>query len=103
MAQRRKEGLRIGREERQRLAHLACLALTPAEETDVDAHLNTLLVYLEKLNELNTDGIDPLAHAVEVPALMRTDRVTNQANTEALLQNAPARKGDFFIVPKIIE
>ncbi|MEW6297040.1 MAG: Asp-tRNA(Asn)/Glu-tRNA(Gln) amidotransferase subunit GatC [Thermodesulfobacteriota bacterium] len=58
---------------------------------------------MEKLNELNTDGIEPMAHAVEVPALMREDRVTNQADTEALLQNAPAREGNFFKVPKIIE
>jgi aspartyl-tRNA(Asn)/glutamyl-tRNA(Gln) amidotransferase subunit C len=93
----------IGREEIQRLAHLARLALTPAEETELGEHLNTMLAYVEKLNELNTDGVEPMAYAVEVPAPMREDRVTNQANTEALLQNAPAREGDFFKVPKIIE
>ena len=93
----------IGWEEVQRLAHLARLALTPAEETELGEHLNTMLAYVEKLNELNTDGVEPMAHAVEVPAPMREDRVTNEANTEALLQNAPAREGDFFKVPKIIE
>ena len=62
-----------------------------------------MLAYVEKLNELNTDSVEPMAHAVEVPAPMREDRVTNEANTEALLQNAPAREGDFFRVPKIIE
>jgi aspartyl-tRNA(Asn)/glutamyl-tRNA(Gln) amidotransferase subunit C len=93
----------IGREEIQRLAHLARLALTPAEETALGEHLNAMLAYVEKLNELNTDGVEPLAHAVEVPAAMREDRVTNEANTEALLQHAPAREGDFFSVPKIIE
>jgi aspartyl-tRNA(Asn)/glutamyl-tRNA(Gln) amidotransferase subunit C len=62
-----------------------------------------MLAYVEKLNELNTDGVEPMAHAVEVPAPMREDRVTNEADTEALLQNAPAREGDFFRVPKIIE
>jgi aspartyl-tRNA(Asn)/glutamyl-tRNA(Gln) amidotransferase subunit C len=65
-------------------------------------HLNTLLAYVEKLNGLNTDGVEPLAHAVEVPAPMRDDRVTTEANTEALLRHAPAREGDFFSVPKII-
>ncbi len=93
----------IGWEEVQQLAHLARLALTPAEETDLGAHLNTMLAYVAKLNELNTDGVEPMAHAVEVPAPMREDRVTNEANTEVLLQNAPAREGDFFKVPKIIE
>lgn len=93
----------IAGEEIQRLAHLARLALTPAEETDLGEHLNTMLAYVAKLNELNTDGVEPLVHAVEVPGPMREDRVTNEANTEALLQNAPAREGDFFKVPKIIE
>ncbi len=93
----------IGREEIQRLAHLARLELTPAEETALGEHLNTMLAYVEKLNELHTDGVEPMVHAVEVPAPMREDRITNEANTEALLQNAPAREGDFFRVPKIIE
>lgn len=93
----------IGREEIQRLAYLARLALTPAEETEVGEHLNTMLAYVAKLNELNTDGVEPMVHVVEVPVPLREDRVTNQANTEALLQNAPAREGDFFQVPKIIE
>jgi aspartyl-tRNA(Asn)/glutamyl-tRNA(Gln) amidotransferase subunit C len=93
----------IGREEIQRLADLARLALTPAEETALGEQLNTMLAYVAKLNELNTDGVDPMVHAVEVLAPMREDRVTNEANTEALLQNAPARERDFFKVPKIIE
>jgi aspartyl-tRNA(Asn)/glutamyl-tRNA(Gln) amidotransferase subunit C len=93
----------IGREEIRRLADLARLALTPAEETEVGEHLITILAYVAKLNELNTDGVEPMTHAVEVPAPLREDRVTNAADTEALLQNAPAREGDFFKVPKIIE
>ncbi|HXG24416.1 MAG TPA: Asp-tRNA(Asn)/Glu-tRNA(Gln) amidotransferase subunit GatC [Chthonomonadales bacterium] len=93
----------IGQEEIRRLADLTRLALTPAKAIELGAHLNTMLAYVEKLNELNTDGIEPMAYAVEVPAPMREDRVTNQADTEALLQNAPAREGDFFKAPKIIE
>lgn len=62
-----------------------------------------MLAYVAKLNELNTDGVEPMVHVVEVPVPLREDRVTNEANTEALLQNAPAREGDFFQVPKIIE
>jgi aspartyl-tRNA(Asn)/glutamyl-tRNA(Gln) amidotransferase subunit C len=93
----------IGREEIRRLADLARLSLTPAEENELGEHLNTLLAYVAKLNELNTDGVEPMIHVVEVPAPLREDRVTNEANTEALLQNAPAREGDFFKVPKIVE
>jgi aspartyl-tRNA(Asn)/glutamyl-tRNA(Gln) amidotransferase subunit C len=93
----------ISREEVQRVALLARVALTPAEETDLIEHFDKVLTYMEKLNELNTDGVEPTAHAVEVLAPRREDRVTTQANTDALLQNVPVREGDFFKVPKIIE
>jgi aspartyl-tRNA(Asn)/glutamyl-tRNA(Gln) amidotransferase subunit C len=93
----------IRREDVQRLAHLARLEFTPAEETELITHLNTLLSYVEKLNQLDTDGIEPTAHAVNIPSPFREDRVTNEPNTEALLRNAPAREDNFFKVPKIIE
>jgi aspartyl-tRNA(Asn)/glutamyl-tRNA(Gln) amidotransferase subunit C len=95
--------MRISREEVQRIARLARLELTQAEETELVEHFDKVLTYMEKLNQLNTDGVEPTAHAVEVPTPFREDRVTNQANTDVLLQNAPAREGDFFKVPKIIE
>ncbi len=95
--------MRISREEVQRVALLARLALSVEEETGLVDHFDKVLSYMEKLNELNTDDVQPLAHAVEVPAPLREDQVTNQANTEALLQNAPECQTDFFKVPKIIE
>lgn len=95
--------MRISREEVQHVALLARLALSAAEEIELVEHFDNVLSYMEKLNELNTDDVQPLAHAVEVPAPLREDQVTNQANAEALLQNAPERQTDFFKVPKIIE
>jgi aspartyl/glutamyl-tRNA(Asn/Gln) amidotransferase C subunit len=47
--------------------------------------------------------VEPTAHAVAVPSPLREDQVTNQADTDALLQNAPAREANFFKVPRIIE
>ena len=95
--------MRISREEVQRVALLARLELTTAEETELVEHFDKVLTYMEKLNELHPEGVEPTAHAVEVPSPLREDRVTNQADTEALLQNASAREADFFKVPKIIE
>ena len=95
--------MRISREEVQRVALLARLELTAAEETALVEHFDKVLTYMEKLAELNTDRVEPTAHAVEVSAPLRADRVTNQADTDALLQNAPAGEDDFFKVPKIIE
>ena len=95
--------MRMSREEVQRIALLARLELTPAEEAELVEHFDKMLTYVEKLNRLNTDGVEPTAHAVAVPGPFREDRVTNQADPDALLQNAPTREGDFFKVPKIIE
>jgi aspartyl-tRNA(Asn)/glutamyl-tRNA(Gln) amidotransferase subunit C len=95
--------MKLSREEVQRIALLARLALTPTEEVELVAHFDKVLTYMEKLNELQTEHVEPTAHAVAVPSPLRDDRVTNQPNTEALLANAPAREADFFKVPKIIE
>jgi aspartyl-tRNA(Asn)/glutamyl-tRNA(Gln) amidotransferase subunit C len=95
--------MQISREEVQRIASLARLELTTAEEAEFVEHFEKVLTYVAKLNQLNTDAVEPTAHAVTVPAPLRDDRVTNQANTDALLGNAPARETDFFKVPKIIE
>lgn len=95
--------MRIRPEEVQHIAQLARLKLTAEEQADLVEHFDKVLTYIEKLEELNTDDVEPMAHAVEVPTPLRDDRVTNQANTNALLQNAPDRQADFFKVPKIIE
>jgi len=95
--------MRISREEVRQIALLARLELTTTEETELIEHFDKILSYVEKLKQLKTDGVEPTAHAVAVPGPLREDRVTNQADTEALLQNAPAREADFFKVPKIIE
>jgi len=87
----------------ERLAALARIQLTPAETAAMEEHLHRMLSYIEKLSQVNTEGIDPMAHAVDIAAPLREDRVTNEPNTEALLQNAPARTGDFFVVPQMIE
>lgn len=94
--------MNISREEIRRLAFLARIELTPAEECELIEHFTKLLGYIDKINEVNTDDVAPLVHTVEVPSPMREDRVTNQPDTEALLSNAPAREGNFLKVPRII-
>lgn len=95
--------MRITRDEVQRVAMLARLELTPEEEIDLVEHFDKLLTYMEKLSLLDTTTVEPTAHAIAVPSPLREDRVTNHPNTDALLANAPAREGNFFKVPKIIE
>ncbi len=65
--------------------------------------LNAILTYMEKLEELDTSAVEPTAHILDLPTPWREDVVTNAPKADALLANAPARDGDFFRVPKIIE
>jgi aspartyl-tRNA(Asn)/glutamyl-tRNA(Gln) amidotransferase subunit C len=95
--------MKISREEVRHVALLARLALGPQEEEAFTEQLNEILTYMEKLNELNTDAIEPTVHAVEVPPPFRGDQVRNQADVDALMRNAPERDSTFFKVPKIIE
>ena len=85
------------------MAVLARLDLTPDEQEQLAGELDRILEYMDKLNELDTDGVEPLSHAVDVVNVLRPDRAVNQPRTEALLRNAPARDDDFLSVPKIIE
>ena len=95
--------MKISQAEVRHVALLARLVLTPQEEEAFTRQLDEILTYIEKLNELNTDTVEPTAHAVEVPAPLREDQIRNEANVEALLRNAPDRDNAFFKVPKIIE
>lgn len=87
----------------QRIAALARLALTPAEEQNLLKHFEKMLSYMEKLGSVDTADVVPMSHAIEVPSPLREDHVTNHPDPEALLANAPASEDHFFKVPKIIE
>jgi aspartyl-tRNA(Asn)/glutamyl-tRNA(Gln) amidotransferase subunit C len=95
--------MKLSREEIQRVAMLARLRLTAGEEERFTEQLDKILQYMDKLNQLDTSEVQPLAHAVDIVNAFREDKVTNQPNVDALLANAPARDETFFRVPKIIE
>jgi aspartyl-tRNA(Asn)/glutamyl-tRNA(Gln) amidotransferase subunit C len=99
----RKNVMRLTGKEVQRIATLARLRLTAAEEERLTGQLDSILQYMGKLNQLDTSGIEPFNHVVDMINPMREDIVTNQPNAEALLANAPAKDNTFFQVPKIIE
>ncbi len=95
--------MRITKEEVRHVAALARLTLTDIEQDELVEHFDKILTYMDKLGELDTDVVEPTAHAVEVSAPLREDLVTNQSDTDALLANAPSTITNFFRVPKIIE
>jgi aspartyl-tRNA(Asn)/glutamyl-tRNA(Gln) amidotransferase subunit C len=95
--------MKIRREDVRQVAELARLALTPEEEETLVAELGAILGYVEKLRELDTEGVPPTAHVHDAGRALRADEVHNAADVEALLANAPDRWQGFFRVPKIIE
>ena len=95
--------MKITLEEVKRVATLARLQLSPKEEELLTEQLDKILQYMAKLDRLDTDKVEPLAHAVDIVNAFREDKVTNQPNTKDLLANTPAREKNFFKVPKIIE
>lgn len=95
--------MKITSAEVRHVATLARLDLAQDEQERLAGELDRILEYMDKLSELDTDGVEPLSHAVDVVNVLRPDRVVNQPRTEDLLRNAPARDDDFLSVPKIIE
>jgi len=82
---------------------LARLELGERDEVAVTEQLDHILQHFETLAALDTANVAPTAHVVDMTEAYREDVVTNLPAAEALRANAPARDGDFFKVPKIIE
>jgi aspartyl-tRNA(Asn)/glutamyl-tRNA(Gln) amidotransferase subunit C len=85
------------------VAHLGRLELEPQEVDLYTAQIDRILEYIDALNSLDTDGIEPTSHAIPINCVLRADEVKDSLPVEASLQNAPERKGGFFKVPPIIE
>ncbi|MGQ0635621.1 MAG: Asp-tRNA(Asn)/Glu-tRNA(Gln) amidotransferase subunit GatC [Planctomycetaceae bacterium] len=86
-----------------KVATLARLRLSDAEVADCTAKLGRILDYVALLNEVNTDDVEPLAHAVELTNVFRDDTVLPSLPREAALANAPHTDGRFFLVPQILD
>ena len=87
----------------RKVAKLSRLELTEAEVQEFTGQLSAILDYVEKMNELDTDSVQPLAHCLPISNVFRQDRVRESLGTEKTLANAPQRDGEFFKVPKILD
>ena len=85
------------------VAALAKLKLEEEQKEKTIEDLNRILTYIDTMNELDTDGIEPMSHAFELKNVFREDVVTNEEDTETLLANAPVKKDGCFVVPKTVE
>jgi aspartyl-tRNA(Asn)/glutamyl-tRNA(Gln) amidotransferase subunit C len=95
--------MKITRAEVEHVARLARLALGEDELESLTGQMDAILGYVEQLNELDTEGIIPTAHAVPMENAFREDAVKPSLGAEAALGNAPDAGAGCFRVPKVIE
>ena len=86
----------------RRIGRLARIELTDDEVATLSRQLGDILTYFDKLQELDTTGVEPMAHAVEIRNVLADDEVRESLPADRALANAPQRDGDFFKVPKVI-
>lgn len=79
---------------------LAKLELSEEEREQAKKDMGSMLDYIDKLNELDTEGIEPMSHVFPVNNVFRPDEVTNEDDREAMLANAPQKKEGTYMVPK---
>ena len=87
----------------KKVAKLSRLELSEAEIGEFTGQLSAILEYMEKMNELETSNVQPLAHCLPISNCFREDKIKESLGTEKTLANAPERDGEFFKVPKILE
>jgi aspartyl-tRNA(Asn)/glutamyl-tRNA(Gln) amidotransferase subunit C len=85
------------------VAGLAQLRLTDAARTRLTAELAEILTYMDKLNELDTDNVEPMMHVLEIANVLREDRARPSIDRAEALANAPDTDGEYFLVPRILD
>lgn len=85
------------------IAVLANLEFNDTEKEGMVDHLNSILGYMDQLNEVNTDNVEPLTTLTDAEIRLREDVVKPSLSNEEALKNAPSKIGPFFRVPKVIE
>jgi aspartyl-tRNA(Asn)/glutamyl-tRNA(Gln) amidotransferase subunit C len=87
----------------RKVARLARIAEPEEKLEPLARELNSIMAWIEQLNEVDTDGVEPMTSAVSVPMQMREDVVTEGGSAERILANAPRSDRGFFVVPKVVE
>jgi aspartyl-tRNA(Asn)/glutamyl-tRNA(Gln) amidotransferase subunit C len=85
-----------------KLAKLARLKFTPEEKLEIRTDLQNMIGFVNKLNDLDTAGVDPVLHLTDEINILREDTVTGSIAREEAFMNAPLHDGQFFKVPKVI-
>ena len=95
--------MKINRKDVEHVALLARLEFSEAELDKYTGQLDAILAFIDVLSKVDTEGVEPLAHVLDLKNVMRADEVHTSLPREAALQNAPEPEDGFFKVPKIVE
>lgn len=87
----------------RKVARLARIRTTEAEEETLAAELTKILSMVSELNEVDTSGIEPLTSVIDMALPQRADAVTDGDMQDGILANAPEATAGFFVVPKVVE
>jgi aspartyl-tRNA(Asn)/glutamyl-tRNA(Gln) amidotransferase subunit C len=87
----------------KRVARLARIAVSEEEAERMTGELNTILGFVEQLNEVDVSGVEPMTSVIPMEMKKRADVVTDGSKVEDIVANAPATDENFFLVPKVVE
>lgn len=87
----------------EKIAHLARLEVNPAEEPALLKDMNNILSFMEKLNELDTKGVEPLIYLTDEVNVFREDEIKQEITADEALQNAPLHDDRYFHVARVID
>jgi aspartyl-tRNA(Asn)/glutamyl-tRNA(Gln) amidotransferase subunit C len=93
----------LTRDDVYRIAHLARIEINDAQATATLAQLNDIFAMIEKMQRVDTEGIEPMSHPLGGSQRLREDRVTESDQRAQNMRNAPEQADGLFLVPKVIE
>ena len=88
------------------IKHISKLSRISVDDVKADklaGDLNSIFDFIKKLNELNTDNVEPLTSVAETTLKLRTDEVRSKNIRDQILKNSPEENEDFFVVPRVVE
>ena len=85
------------------ISKLARISLDDKKVDNLSKNLSSIITFIEKLNELNTDKVEPLTSVAETSLKFRSDEVKSKNIREQIIKNSPEDNKDFFVVPKVVE
>ena len=86
-----------------KVSNLARIKINNDQLSTISNELESVIEWIDSLNEVNTDGVEPIANVSGQKLPLREDKVTDGGYSEKILNNAPEKESGFFVVPKVVE